>query len=37
MGVEDYSKAIRKSSCAGAKFILFNENGKDLEKVYILS
>lgn len=37
MGVEDYSKTIRKSSCAGAKFILFNENGKDLEKVYILS
>lgn len=36
MGPDDYSKKIRKTSRPGAKFILFSEDGIDLEKTYYL-
>ena len=37
MGTDDYALGIRKCSRAGAKFMLFNKNGKDLEKTYFLN
>ena len=36
MGPDDFSKKIRKISMPGAKFILFSEDGIDLEKTYYL-
>ena len=37
MGVENFSKTIRKSSKAGAKFMLLTKDGKDWEKIYLLN
>jgi len=37
VGVDTYSKKVRKLSRSGAKFMLFNEDGKHLEKVYYLN
>jgi len=37
IGTDSFSKKCRKSSRAGAKFILFTEDGKELEKVYYLN
>jgi hypothetical protein len=37
MGTDDFAKKIRKLSRAGARFMLFNADGKDLDKTYFLS
>lgn len=37
VGVDDYSKSIRKSSRAGSLFMIFDENGKQWQKVYYLN
>lgn len=37
VGVDGYSKSIRKSSRAGAKFFVFSDYGKELEKTYFLN
>lgn len=37
MGTDDFAKRIRKLSRAGARFMLFNKDGKDLDKTYFLN
>ncbi len=37
MGVDVYSKKIRKMSRAGAKFLLFEDNQKTFERTYVLN
>lgn len=37
IGIDAYSKKRRKMARAGAKFMIFNENGKNWEKVYYLN
>lgn len=37
MGVDLYSKKVRKMSRAGAKFLLFEDNQKTFERTYILN
>lgn len=37
VGVDSFSKSIRKCSRAGAKFFVFNDKGKELEKTYFLN
>ena len=37
VGVDNFSKTIRKNARAGVKYIIFTENGKDWEKVYYLN
>lgn len=37
VGVEDFSKTIRRCSKAGAKFMTFTKQGKNWEKTYLLN
>ena len=37
VGVDSFSKSIRKSSRAGVKFFVFSDCGKELEKTYFLN
>ena len=37
IGADDFSKSIKKIARAGVKFMTFNSNGKNWEKVFILN
>lgn len=37
VGTDPYAKSIQKHSRAGVYFAVYNENGRDLSKIYYLN